>query len=96
MEENNGTINTYKTGRIKACKTLNLNSNKYETCVIKCYEDNIIEQDFTDKLKTIDIPKKIQAGCVFYVQCLFDTDVCIDSFQGKRASDPKAAASASH
>jgi hypothetical protein len=37
------------------CKTLNLNSNKYETCVIKCYEDNIIEQAFTDKLKTTDI-----------------------------------------
>ena len=37
------------------CKTLNLNSNKYETCVIKCNEDNIIQKAFTDKLKTTDI-----------------------------------------
>jgi hypothetical protein len=37
------------------CKTLNLNSNKYEICVIKCYEDNIIQKDFTDKLNTTDI-----------------------------------------
>ncbi len=36
-------------------KTLNLNSNKYETCIIKCYEGNIIQQPFTDKLKIMDI-----------------------------------------
>jgi len=36
-------------------KTLNLNSNKYETCFIKCYECNIIQQPFTDKLKIMDI-----------------------------------------
>jgi hypothetical protein len=37
------------------CKTLNLNSNKYETCVIKCYDDNVTQKGFTDRLKTTDI-----------------------------------------
>jgi hypothetical protein len=37
------------------CKTLNFNSNKYESCIIKCYEDNITQQSFTDRLKTTDI-----------------------------------------
>jgi hypothetical protein len=37
------------------CKTLNLDSNKYETRLIKCYEDNIIQQSFTDILKNMDI-----------------------------------------
>ena len=36
-------------------KTLNLNSNKYETCVIKCYQTDVTQQDFTDRLKTTDI-----------------------------------------
>jgi hypothetical protein len=36
-------------------KTLNLNSNKYETCLIKCYQTDVTQQDFTDRLKTTDI-----------------------------------------
>ena len=37
------------------CKTLNLKPKKYETCVIKCYQDNVTQQAFTDRLKTTDI-----------------------------------------
>jgi len=37
------------------CKTLNLNSNKYETCIIKCYQNDVSQQDFTERLKTTDI-----------------------------------------
>ena len=35
--------------------SLNLNSKKYETCVIKCYDDNVTQKTFTDRLKTADI-----------------------------------------
>lgn len=37
------------------CKTLNLNPKKYETCIIQCYQDNVTQQDFTERLKTTDL-----------------------------------------
>jgi hypothetical protein len=37
------------------CKTLNLNSNKYDVSFIRCYQNDISQEDFTEKLKTTDI-----------------------------------------
>jgi hypothetical protein len=36
-------------------KTLNLNSDKFEMSFIRCYQNDVTQQDFTDRLKITDI-----------------------------------------